>query len=341
MCISHTSPKTQEQKNKNAEFQGLSCGSVSAMLRDKRFPGKDISMDEYGEFIEKFAAELKKFTDESEEVSTKVVKKNNGVFQKAIVIKTKDSNAFPLIYPTQQFQEYKDRKDLEAIARETVRYYREQNRKLQFDADFFTNLEKAGRNIVCRIISREKNEQLLEHIPHRDFLNLSIVYYCLTEVSPIGKGAILIRNEHLRMWGISTEELDAIARSNTRKLLPYDFRSMRDMISSIIGKEVAGPEDKESFLYVLSNNARCFGAVWMTDREVLETIGRQLKEDYYVLPSSVHECVVLPCRGENDEHKLSAMVREINSTQVRPEEVLADCVYRYNCESKVLSVAAD
>ena len=298
-------------------------------------------MDEYGAFIEKFAEELKKYTDENEQVSTRLVKKNNGVFQQAIVIKTKDSNAFPLIYPTAQFREYQDKKDLGEIALETVRYYREQNRRLKFDAGFFTDLKKAGSSIVCRIISRERNEQLLEQVPHRDFLNLSVVYYCLTEVSPIGKGAILIRNEHLKMWGISSDELDVIARNNTRKLLPYDFRSMKDMISSIIGKEVDGPEDQESFLYVLSNNARCFGAVWITDRDVLETIGRQLKEDYYVLPSSVHECVVLPCHGESDEHKLSAMVREINSTQVRPEEVLADCVYRYNCRSKVLSVAAD
>ena len=340
MHIAHISQDSGTE-NENAEFQGLSSGSVSAMKRGFVSPGKDISMDEYGEFIEKFADELKKFTTPDEQVSTKVVKKNNGVYQQAIVIRTKDSNAFPLIYPTQQFLEYQDTKDIETIARQTIRFYRDQNRRLQFDADFFTDLEKAGRNIVCRIISREKNEQLLEHIPHKDFLNLAVVYYCLTDVSPIGKGAILIRNEHLKMWGISCETLDVIARSNTRKLLPYDFRSMKDMISSILGKEVSGPEDKESSLYVLSNVARCFGAVWITDRDVLETIGRQLNEDYYVLPSSVHECVVLPCRGENDEKKLSAMVREINSTQVRPEEVLADSVYRYSCKSKVLSVAAD
>ena len=95
-----------------------------------RFPGKDISMDEYGEFIEKFADELKKFTTPDEQVSTKVVKKNNGVYQQAIVIRTKDSNAFPLIYPTQQFLEYQDTKDIETIARQTIRFYRDQNRRL-------------------------------------------------------------------------------------------------------------------------------------------------------------------------------------------------------------------
>ena len=209
------------------------------------------------------------------------------------------------------------------------------------DTGFFTDPMKVSANIVCRIISRDRNQQLLRDIPHRDFLNLSIVYYCLTDITPMGSGAILIRNEHLKMWGIDPESLDMIARENTRKLLPYDFRSMRDMISSIIGQEVPSSEETEVPLYVLSNVDRCFGAVWMTAPDVLETIGNRLKEDYYVLPSSVHECVVLPCRQENDETMLQTMVREINSTQVRPEDVLADCVYRYHCRSRELSVAAD
>ena len=68
----------------------------------------------------------------------------------------------------------------------------------------------------------------------------------------------------------------------------------------------------------------------------------RLGADYYVLPSSVHEVMIVPDDGGFDSGELEEMVREINATQVAPEEVLSDHIYYYNCgEGRLLVNGAE
>lgn len=297
--------------------------------------------NEYQQFIDDLVQTLQSMLGKDVCVSSRPVKQNNGISHMAVMIREADRNITPMIYPQKEFEEYQKNGDIEAAARQILLRHRKLAPDGSLDPESFTDIRRAGSRIVCRIISRQKNETLLEQVPHRDYLDLSVVYYWLSDDDADVNGAALIRNEYLELWGITPQELDRIAVENTRRLLPYQFVSMQDMIMSLTGGSFVDPEEREVPLYVLTNAEGCFGAVWITDPGVLEDIAGRLHQDYYVLPSSVHECVVLPCGPENDEMALQAMVREINSTQLRPEEVLADSVYRYSCRSKVLRVAAD
>ena len=62
---------------------------------------------------------------------------------------------------------------------------------------------------------------------------------------------------------------------------------------------------------------------------VLEMIGEILKEDFYILPSSIHEMIILPKSREIAKEELDAMIQDINHTQVDTEEVLSDHAYLY------------
>ena len=120
-----------------------------------------------------------------------------------------------------------------------------------------------------------------------------------------------------------------------KKLLPWEFMSMKQMIEGF------DEADEEDFvpLYVLSNVKRCFGAAWMADEEVLRSIAGILQKDYYILPSSVHECLILPAQADTDRESLRDMVREINQSEVEPEEVLSDNVYYYSMKEGSLGIA--
>ena len=73
---------------------------------------------------------------------------------------------------------------------------------------------------------------------------------------------------------------------------------------------------------------------------VLEMIGQILKKDYYILPSSVHEVIIVPYSEIYVCSKLDEMVREINSTQVEEEDVLSNHVYLYDRVSGKLRVGS-
>lgn len=83
-------------------------------------------------------------------------------------------------------------------------------------------------------------------------------------------------------------------------------------------------------LYILTNREKCLGAVSIAIPGEAELIAEQIRSDYYVLPSSIHECLILPDDGSYEEETLNQLVRSVNMTQVDPSEVLSDHVYHYS-----------
>ena len=90
---------------------------------------------------------------------------------------------------------------------------------------------------------------------------------------------------------------------------------------------------------VLTNTQGMHGAGALFYPDQLETIAQQMGTDFFVLPSSVHEVLILPDDGSQDLDSLQFMVREINRTEVAPEDRLSDFVYHYDAQDHVLERA--
>ena len=82
-------------------------------------------------------------------------------------------------------------------------------------------------------------------------------------------------------------------------------------------------------MYVLSNQEKLYGAACMLYPEVLSAFGEICGRDFYVLPSSIHE-VLLVFAEEGKEKELKEIVTDMNRNHVAPEEVLSDSIYHYN-----------
>ena len=95
------------------------------------------------------------------------------------------------------------------------------------------------------------------------------------------------------------------------------------------GNLLLGNTSERDGMYILSNTLRSYGAACIAYPHILEMIGEILQRDYYVLPSSVHEVVIVPYSSGLDIRELDEMVREINVTQVAEEEVLSSHAYLY------------
>mgnify|MGYP000535630292 FL=1 len=90
--------------------------------------------------------------------------------------------------------------------------------------------------------------------------------------------------------------------------------------------------------YLVSNRRGKLGAICMCYPGVLESLSQRFEASLYVIPSSIHECMVIPDYDVFPEECLSDMVRDVNEKTVKPQEILSDHVYYYHRESGELTL---
>lgn len=256
--------------------------------------------------------------------------KNNGKERKGITVSEKGFSISPTIYLEEYFQQFREGKSIEKIAEKILKLYEEVKCSHPWKDTLLQNYEELQNKFACKLIHREKNEKLLQEIPYIPWLDLAIVCFILLEVSPYGTATVLVRKEHLKSWKLTEAELFEKAKANTPILLPYQFCPMRKMLREICPYAVDETKEEEESLYVLSNKLRNFGAASMLYEGILEKVGQKLGENYYILPSSIHEVIIVPESKSPMKQDLEEMVREINETQVEEEEVLSDRVYYFS-----------
>ena len=322
-------------------------------------------------FIEEIKKMVKEYLGGNIRIEEKTVLKNNGVKLTGIVIVEEGQNCVPNIYLNGYFEEFKSGRRMGDILYEIARYYEEHKIVKQVNMDYFSDYKKMKDKICFRLINYNKNEELLKEIPHIPYLDLAIVFYCIVHNENIGSGSILIRNEHLRNWNVDIREIQSVAFSNAPKLLKGEILPMEDvickmmknrmvreiercikdqmetkicvtdeMIEPIIGEmmqkiysEAKGPK-----MYVASNENKNFGASVILYDDFLKQFANETGEDYFILPSSIHEVILIPVEDEDEDvTQLREMVCDVNETELEREEILSDSVYLYKRNSGIVT----
>ena len=280
------------------------------------------------EFTKKMKSELEVRLASGYVVSTKEVMKNNGIVMHGILIRKYKGAIAPTIYMEAFFQQYEAGKSWDSIIDQILEMYRQGLPREPLNLDYFDDFERVKGKIAYKLINAEKNKCLLETIPHIEFLDLAVCFYYAFSHASIGEGSILIQNGHMNQWNVNTKVLFEMAQKNTRSLLGIDYMAMKSFLKEYYELEL---DDKiEMPLHVLTNKKRYLGACCILYPGVLKGIAGVCKGDYFVLPSSIHEMLILKNTGHEDVKALQDMVREVNATLVYPEEYLSDHVYYYD-----------
>lgn len=151
-----------------------------------------------------------------------------------------------------------------------------------------------------------------------------------------GIATITVRNQIFEQWGIKEIEMFKVARKNTEEMLPCVIQDINSILEQEIGQKI--PMDMDPSMYVISNKIRLNGAGTILYSDVIEDFATDCKSDLYILPSSVHECILIPIKEDEDVEDIKSIVRLINATEVRPDEVLTDSVYRYRREQQMFEM---
>lgn len=287
----------------------------------------------YYQFVQAVETRVKEVVRDEIEVCSHTAEKNNGVTRKGIMLTERGINISPTIYLEEYYRQFQSGNSLDRIAADILRLYHEVRFRKSWDAGKITDYEKVKDRIIYRLVNRKANEKLLENMPYIPYLDLAIVFCVLLEVTGNGTATMAVSSEHARLWGVSGEELYGMASENTCRLLPDDFSAMSKVIEELSDTP---QEEGEECMYVLSNRIRSHGAAAILYEKRLEGIGMYLESNYYVLPSSIHEVIVIPEKAAPGKEMLSQMVEEINRTQVADEEVLSGRAYYYDREKKKL-----
>lgn len=293
------------------------------------------------EFTRKVCEAMKKEFAAASRIEVREITKNNGVVLQGLMIATEERNVVPTVYLDSFWEAYEAGIPFAEIVRQLAEIYRSADCRKSMNMEFFRDFDKVKDNICYRLIGKKQNEKMLREIPHIDYLDLTVCFFYAFKEAPMGAASILIHQSHMELWGVSVLELLELAKKNTPRMFPGTIFSMDEVLEDCLdGRE---REDREyaEFLQqipmkILSNTVKINGAVSVLYEGMLEKIGEQYGRDFYVLPSSVHELILIPDTDDRTAEELKEIVMETNRTQVAPEEVLSDSVYYYCRKEKVL-----
>ncbi len=261
--------------------------------------------------------------------------KNNDVHLCGLNIQGKESNLSPNIYLDSYYSQYVTGRSLDSIEQEIMEVYRNSRPDFKLDMSFFMKWEKVKDWIIIKLVNYDQNRELLQEIPHQRFLDLAVVFQCFVEARTKDNGTILIYNSHMKLWDVTTEELYSAAMQNMPRLFNYDMKNL-----AVVMQELLEGEEAEEFgavkdrcpMHMLTNQYKLNGAAVMACEDIFKKFADRMGCDVYILPSSVHELMIVPAVDDSDKEELSAMVRTVNE-QLFPEEVLSDHAYYFSRET--------
>lgn len=294
----------------------------------------------YSEFKEAVIAYICHALNETAQVSIHPITKNNHILLDGLTIQEDNCNISPTIYLNYYYDEMLTGKPLSAICEHILQTYQSSKPEENIDVSFYTDYDNISNKILFKLIHAKKNEELLKEIPHILYLDLAIVFYCLISTTPNGSATILIHNQHLNFWNIQTGDLYQQALRNTPSLLKVEIKNMNDIMQELFvdGQLDDCMEENYAPMYVLTNTQKLYGAGCILYSDVLNQFATRLDTDLYILPSSVHEVILLPVAADTSVDELNQMVCDVNETQVLSEEILSDHIYFYSLSKKELLI---
>lgn len=296
----------------------------------------------YIDFAHAVAEAVNKKMEGGVRASIYFAKKNNGIEKTGLLIESPGINISPTIYLEEYYKMHLSGKSLSKTTDEIIEFYNSIRQEQSWNEESILTYEGIKDKIVFRLINTEKNRKYLENVPNISFMDLSIVFYVLLEATQEGTAAMNVANAHLEIWHVDTDVLWKDAVVNCRNLIPAEFFTMEYALREMMTCGNGGDDEKRVMnlfeenatngedMYVLTNKYRSNGAACIAYPHIADMIGRIIRKDYYILPSSVHELIIVPYSDTLSCQEMNEMIREINVTQVADEEVLSDHAYFYD-----------
>ena len=303
---------------------------------------------DYENFKEQFVENLKESLYERgmEDVQMREahVDKLNGGYD-AVTITPGDSNIGVTLNIDNFYKAFENGADMsEVVSKATEVAINGMENTPQLDVASLTDYDQMKDKLVMEVVSAEANAEMLENVPHQNMEDMAVVYRFVINSDETGRASILATNDMINAMGVTPEQLHADALENAPQIRPAQSTGMSEVIAEMMGRDQAemmgivpvDPKDEQMFVATVSD--KVMGAGVLAYQDFMDQAADRLGGSFYILPSSRHEVLLVPDNGQMSLGDLESMVREVNATQVAPEDKLTDSVYHYDAEAKIFEL---
>jgi hypothetical protein len=299
-------------------------------------------------FKENLAKDVKETIDaktgKDTTVEIRTVDKMNETYD-ALTVKPEDSIIGVNLNATSLYKEFEAGTSYDSIVEKSadIAVNALENRP-EFNVDAFKDYDRMKDTLAIEVVSAERNAELLETVPHKNIEDMAVVYRFVLGESAEGTGTILVTNQMLDNYGITAEQLHQDAILNAPEIRPVVIQGMGEVLAKQMGVDDLAmlglnipPEQEQMFVASVEGNVHGAGVIAYQDfmDKASERVGGG---SFFILPSSIHEVLIIPDNGQFDLHSLENMVREVNATTVDPTDQLTDNVYHYDAKDKVFEL---
>lgn len=253
------------------------------------------------------------------------VTKNNDVHLTGITIKPQNKKVAPTLYMEPYFAALKSGQTLAAVIDQIISSCTAalSCSNSGIDAEDITDFEHVKDKICYKLVGRNKNSEFLSAVPHRDYLDLAIVYYLQTTITDNGTATVTVTNDLAHIWGVDESELYDLARKNTPRLNRGIVLALSDTLSGCTntpqahsiqtydGYDFSTRSSEILPMYIATNTTKTYGAAVILYDGLLKDVAEYLScSGIYAMPSSIHEFICIPDTFGSIEY-IKQMVQDV------------------------------
>ena len=298
------------------------------------------------EFLEQVKGQILDYLPEEyagAEVTVQEVIKNNDQKLNALCIKRPGDRVVPNIYLYDFYQMNQEGWEMDKILSAVSQtHLRSMAESAQWQDVQVGNFQSVKDNLYVTAQNKENNQEYLKDIVHKDIpdTDITAVLRVLCDKNQEkGNASFIVKEGMAEIWGVARDDLYELALKNTERIFPPKMLNLINALRLDENESISGKKLEPYEQYVLTNDVRVHGATVLLYPNLLQEIGEATGGSFFILPSSIHETILIKDNGELNAEELQHMVVEINRTKVRPDEVLSDEVYSYDYrEQKLIMV---
>ena len=316
-------------------------------LRQAEGPDKEEQMENIKEFMEMAKTEILSYLPDNlvKELTVednRVVKMNDQILY-GLTMRKHDQEQAPTIYMNDIYERYMNGESLKALMAETVHQYLG---VIAVPPPEITNMDLSFENIkdnlTLKIVEIKRNHEYLSEV---SYIKMGNGFAAVCDITLAdGDGGQLRTTVTRGLMGemeYDMNELFSTAIESSQINAPAEMSSIRSQLlfedepNLLEGRGVISEDEKDN-MYVISNKECLYGAVTLYYPGIQDKIAERLGENYYVLPSSVNELLLIPESRAPEIREIASMVYEANEHLLEPKDVLSNNIFYYDKDSKRL-----
>ena len=269
-------------------------------------------------------------------------RKNNGLILTGITFEIPGREISPVIYTEAYYEAEMNGITRHEIIESLAKKVEDALKVEKLPTDFcLTNYDSIKEYLLLKLVNTEANRSMLKSLPHLEMEDLSVVpVICFSLPGTDGKGTVHVTSELTEIWGVALEEVLRNAMENMeRKGTPVlqDVMEILRLSENVKNWLESNDEDirsPEGNMFALTFEKSSYGAAIVACPNIMQKICDLFPNGFYIIPSSIHEVLILLKENALPPIELRKIVRDVNRTQVEKDEILSDCVYTYDREKQ-------